>query len=69
MVDLAAEGERLRKELEDCQRNLTRVAALVSNEDFRSKARPEVVENEEERLRSLTERGQRLQEVLEQLGA
>ena len=69
VVDLAAESERLRKELEDCQRNLTRVAALVSNEDFRSKARPEVVENEEERLRSLTERGQRLQEVLEQLGA
>ena len=67
VVDPAAESQRLRKELEDCQRSLTRVAALVSNEDFRSKARPDVVENEEDRLRSLTERGQRLQEILEQL--
>ena len=62
-----AEAQRLRKEQEDCQRNLTRVEALVSNPDFRAKARLEVVENEEERLKSLVERKQRLDEILDQL--
>jgi len=67
VVDLGAEAQRLRKELEDCQRNLTRVEALVSNPDFRAKARLEVVENEEERLKTLVERKQRVDEILEQL--
>ncbi len=67
VVDLGEETERLRKELDDCQRNLDRVSALVSNPAFRAKAKPEVVENEEERLKSLEERRQRLNEILEQL--
>ena len=53
VVDLGEESQRLRKELDDCQRNLDRVSALVSNPSFRAKAKPEVVENEEERLKSL----------------
>ena len=68
VVDLDAEAQRLRKDRDDCIRNLDRVSALVSNPDFRAKAKPEVVENEEERLRSLSERKQRLDEILEQLG-
>ena len=68
VVDLAAEAQRLRKDRDDCLRNLDRVSALVSNPDFRAKAKPDVVENEEERLRSLNERKQRLDEILEQLG-
>ena len=67
VVDLDAEVQRLRKDRDDCLRNLDRVSALVSNPDFRAKAKPEVVENEEERLRSLNERKQRLDEILEQL--
>ena len=67
VVDLGEETERLRKELDDCQRNLDRVSALVSNPAFRAKAKPEVVENEEERLKSLEERRQRLNEILDQL--
>jgi valyl-tRNA synthetase len=68
VVDLEAETQRLRKDRDDCMRNLDRVSALVSNPNFRAKAKPEVVENEEERLRSLSERKQRLDDILEQLG-
>ena len=67
VVDLPAEKERLRKELSDCQRNLDRVAALVSKPEFLAKARPDVVETEQERLKSLEERKQRLDEILAQL--
>ena len=67
VVDLDAEARRLRKDRDDCLRNLDRVSALVSNQDFRAKARPDVVENEEKRLRSLNERKQHLDEILEQL--
>jgi valyl-tRNA synthetase len=68
VVDLAAEQKRLRQELDNARQNLQRVETLVSNPNFRAKARPEVVENEEERLRSLTEQTQRLEEILAQLG-
>ena len=68
VVDLAAEGERLKSELDDCVKNLDRVEKLVSNPNFRSKAKPEVVETEEARLTDLRERKQRLDEILAQLG-
>ena len=67
VVDLSAEQQRLQQELENCRKNLERVERLVANPDFRAKARPDVVENEEERLRSLTEQQQRLEEILAQL--
>ena len=68
VVDLDAEGARLRSELADCARNLDRVEKLVSNPNFREKARPDVVEAEEARLAELRDRKQRLDEILEQLG-
>ena len=34
VVDLDAEGERLRSELADCDKNLERVEKLVSNPNF-----------------------------------
>lgn len=68
VVDLDAEGQRLRSELADCARNLERVEKLVSNPNFREKARPDVVETEEARLAELRDRKQRLDEILEQLG-
>ena len=69
VIDLSAERLRLQQELENARKNLTRVETLVSNPDFRAKARPDVVQNEEERLRSLSEQTQRLEEILVQLGA
>ncbi|MDP6549675.1 MAG: class I tRNA ligase family protein, partial [Dehalococcoidia bacterium] len=68
VVDLAAEAQRLREERDDCQKNLDRVSKLVSNPNFRAKARLDVVETEEGRLKTLEERRQRLDEILEQLG-
>ena len=68
VVDLQVEAQRLQEERDDCARGLDRVSALVSNPDFRAKARADVVEKEEERLKSLQERKQRLEEILEQLG-
>ena len=69
VVDLAAEAERLKSELDDCVKNLDRVEKLVANPNFRSKAKPEVVETEEARLTDLRERKQRLDEILAQLGS
>ena len=67
VVDLAAEQERLRAELAECVKNMDRVEKLVANSNFREKAKPEVVETEEARLRDLKERQQHLNEILEQL--
>ena len=69
VVDLSAEESRLRGELDGSLKNMQRVEALVSNPNFKAKAKPEVVENEEERLRSLREETQRLEEILAQLSA
>jgi len=69
VVDLSAEEKRLRSELDGAVKNLKRVETLVSNPNFRAKARPDVIENEEERFRSLTEQTNRLEEILAQLGS
>ena len=68
IVDLPAETQRLREELDGCLKNLTRVETLVANPDFRSKARAEVVQKEEDRLAELKDQVQRLEEILAQLG-
>ena len=67
VVDLSAEGERLRSELDDCLKNMERVEKLVSNPNFVEKAKTEVVEAEQARLQDLKERLQHLNEILEQL--
>jgi valyl-tRNA synthetase len=67
VVDLSAEEERLRTELDDCLKNMDRVEKLVSNPNFLEKAKPEVVETEQARLQDLKERQQHLNEILEQL--
>ena len=68
VVDLAAEQQRLQEELANCQRELERKEKLVNNPNFRAKARPDVIETEEDRLRNLQEQQQRLGEILGQLG-
>jgi valyl-tRNA synthetase len=67
VVDLASERERLKRELEGCLASIERVEALLSSPDFRTRAPEEVIEREEERLASLRERRERLQEILSQL--
>ena len=67
VVDVTGESLRLRGELDDCLKNLDRVQTLVSNPNFKAKARPEVVQKEQERLEELADRRQRLEEILAQL--
>ena len=67
VVDLSRERARLGKELEDCVANLVRVQGLLADAEFSSRAPEEVVERERERLRSLQDRKERLEEVLSQL--
>ena len=67
-VDLQAESDRLHRELESKRQDETRKEQLLANPNFVSKARPEVVENERQRLRSLTEERQRIEDIIAQLG-
>ena len=67
IVDLATEISRLEQELEASNQNLRRIEDLVANPNFKSKAKPEVVENEEGKLRTLREESQHLEEILAQL--
>ena len=69
VVDLPVEQERLRAELDECLKNMDRVEKLVSNPNFRAKAKPEVVETEEARLQDLKERQAHLTEILQQLAS
>ena len=68
-VDVAAEAERLNKELDDIDTNQQRVQRLLDNPNFIAKARPEVVEKERSRFDGLSEQRQRLAEIIAQLGA
>ena len=67
VVDLAVETERLDNELGETRRSQERVEQLLDNPNFVAKARPEVVEKERQRLRSLTEQRQRIEEIMAQL--
>jgi valyl-tRNA synthetase len=69
IVDLDAEFQRLGQELEATRTNEARVTQLLSNDNFVSKAKPEVVEKERERLQGLTEQRERIQDIIAQLTA
>jgi len=68
LVDLPAERARLRRELENAGRERDRTAARLGNPDFRTRARPEVVERETERLAALEATALRLAARLAELG-
>jgi valyl-tRNA synthetase len=67
VVDISVESDRLGKELDDARRNQERVEKLLANRDFVSKARPDVVEKERQRLQTLTEQRERIEEIIAQL--
>jgi valyl-tRNA synthetase len=68
VVDLSAESDRLGKELEEISRNEERVRQLLGNSNFVTRARPEVVENERNRLNGLSEQRGRIEGIISQLG-
>ncbi|HEX7877771.1 MAG TPA: valine--tRNA ligase [Candidatus Eisenbacteria bacterium] len=63
-IDLAAETARLTKELDKIEKQAQSVEKKLANEDFRAKARPEVVDAEVERLKLLRDTRARLADNL-----
>src|SRR6185369_8718923 len=53
MIDLAAERERLMKELENLNKQISKTEGMLSNQNFVSRAKPEVVEGERTKLTDL----------------
>ena len=68
LIDVAAERARTEKELEKARGHLRGLDAKLSNENFTSKAKPEVVERERARRDEIAERIARLEEALKSLG-
>jgi valyl-tRNA synthetase len=55
MVDLAAERERLSKEMGDVMAQIERVQKTRGNENFVNRAKPEIVARERAKLAELTQ--------------
>jgi len=68
LVDLDKERVRLREEIEDIQKNHSRLSARLQDESFTSKAPEDVVDRERGRLEDMVERRARVEEILSRLG-
>ncbi|HLL80981.1 MAG TPA: valine--tRNA ligase, partial [Ktedonobacteraceae bacterium] len=68
MLDISKELERLDKEIAQAQQEIARTQGKLANEAFVSKARPEVVEREREKLLAQEERLGKLLERRAELG-
>jgi valyl-tRNA synthetase len=66
-VDLAAERTRLDAEVQQTDKYIKGLTGRLSNEQFTSKAPPEVVEGERERLKDAQARAARIRELLNDL--
>jgi len=64
MVDLEAERERLRRELEDIEAQIRRSEQLLQNDGFRQNAPPHVVQREQDKLEDLNASRRALEERL-----
>nr|BBH89376.1 valine--tRNA ligase [Thermosporothrix sp. COM3] len=67
MVDIAKELERLEKEIAQAKQEVSRVQGKLSNQNFVTKAKPEVVAKEREKLAAAEERVSKLLERHAQL--
>ena len=68
MVDIEAERERIRKEIEGLERDIARTEKLLSNENFLRKAPRQVVEKERAKLADYQARMEKLREMQRMLG-
>jgi valyl-tRNA synthetase len=68
MIDLAAEKERLEKELTQVEQRLAASQVKLNNQGFVQKAPAEVVEKERERLADLELQADKIREQLKDLG-
>jgi len=67
LIDIAAERARLEKELARAQAEAEKVKRKLANADFVSRAKPEVVDENRERLEAFLAEQQRLQAALSRL--
>jgi valyl-tRNA synthetase len=67
LVDLEQETARLRKAMDEADREIQRAKGMLSNDKFTSKAPPHVVQQQRDRLAEQQERSARLQARLEAL--
>ncbi len=68
-VDVAAEREKLAKQLAEVDRNLAGVQAKLGNENFVSRAPAAVIEQQRTLLATLTEKRTKLTHLIEMLGS
>ncbi len=68
LVDLDAERERLQRELANLGEQIARTTALLDNENFVGRARPEIVQREREKLEALAASRRAVEERLGALG-
>jgi valyl-tRNA synthetase len=69
LVDLQQERRRLENEMAESRENIQSLERRLEDQEFLSKAPEVVVERERERLASVTERRQRIEELLARLEA
>ncbi|HYB21466.1 MAG TPA: valine--tRNA ligase, partial [Thermodesulfobacteriota bacterium] len=69
MINLDDEKNRLQKELAKISGDLTRTSQKLQNQEFLNRARPEAVEKEKEKAKTLAEREAKLKEGLERVRA
>jgi valyl-tRNA synthetase len=62
MVDIEAEKRRLQKEIDNIQQEVTRLEARLKNESFLSKAPEAVIEKEKQKLYTLRDRLEKLEQ-------
>jgi valyl-tRNA synthetase len=67
LIDFEKEQARLQKDLANAGAEIARIQQRLQDENFASRAKPEVVERERERLAALQERSTRLQKTIESL--
>ena len=67
LIDIAAEVERLRRELAETEEQLKRSAARLANRGFVEKAPAEVVEGARRRHRELEEKAEKVKALLAEL--
>ena len=67
VIDFAAERARLTKEIAKQDGETAKIAAKLGNEDFVRRAKPEVVEEQRERLAEVESRRAKLQLALSRL--
>ena len=67
LINLDEEERRLQKELIKVLEDLSRAQRKLQNQDFVGRARPEAVEKEREKAKTLTEKEAKLEESLERV--